>query len=187
MAMRNSYGEREDVRRLILSAASRLFISSGIHGTSLSDIANAVGLSKGTLYYYYPAKENIVNEVFSVYSSHFSDVIFFWVDNLTHESDIRQELAKLIDAFLEDDDLARLHLVFATQARLDDESVREMLSQKLEEWAVMLEVGSIKMQSNEARALCSRSRLFFRLLTGLMTEDRVTDEEKADFIRLFVG
>ena len=47
----------------ILLAAEELFAEQGARGTSLGDIAKRVGISKGTLYYYYPTKQDIVDAV----------------------------------------------------------------------------------------------------------------------------
>lgn len=47
----------------ILAAASKLFVSKGYHETSVEDIANAVGITKGGLYYYVESKEDVLYEI----------------------------------------------------------------------------------------------------------------------------
>jgi len=44
----------------ILSAAARIFRQKGYHGTSVQDIADAVGLLKGSLYHYIRSKEQLL-------------------------------------------------------------------------------------------------------------------------------
>jgi len=44
-------------RQAILDAASRLFIEKGFGGTNINDIADAVGVTRTALYYYFPSKE----------------------------------------------------------------------------------------------------------------------------------
>ena len=61
--MRGKHDGYESVQAAILGTAAQLFTRAGIHGTSLNDIAQAAGLSKGTLYYYYPTKEALVNDI----------------------------------------------------------------------------------------------------------------------------
>ena len=46
-------------RELILNAAAELFVERGYGGTSMRDIAARVGLLAGSVYHYYPAKENL--------------------------------------------------------------------------------------------------------------------------------
>jgi AcrR family transcriptional regulator len=51
---------RSSTREEILSAASGLFAANGYKGTSLQDIAGAVGCSKATLLYHFATKEVIL-------------------------------------------------------------------------------------------------------------------------------
>lgn len=44
----------------ILTAATRLFQQKGYHATSMQDIADAVGLQKGSLYHYISGKEDLL-------------------------------------------------------------------------------------------------------------------------------
>lgn len=44
-------------RQSILDAASLLFIEKGFGGTNINDIADAVGVTRTALYYYFPSKE----------------------------------------------------------------------------------------------------------------------------------
>ncbi|SCX72536.1 TetR/AcrR family transcriptional regulator [Variovorax sp. EL159] len=47
-------------RQTILDAASLLFIEKGFGGTNFNDIADAVGVTRTALYYYFPSKETIL-------------------------------------------------------------------------------------------------------------------------------
>lgn len=55
-------GERWDE---IVEAAGAIFYKKGYEGTSLQDIASAVGLLKGSVYYYIRTKEDILFEIVS--------------------------------------------------------------------------------------------------------------------------
>ncbi|MGG7060792.1 TetR/AcrR family transcriptional regulator, partial [Clostridium tertium] len=44
----------------ILLAATKLMTKNGIKNTSLADIAKAVDISKGTLYYHYSSKDDLI-------------------------------------------------------------------------------------------------------------------------------
>jgi AcrR family transcriptional regulator len=48
----------------ILTAAARIFREKGYHGTSVRDIAEAVGLLKGSLYHYIRSKEQLLAKLF---------------------------------------------------------------------------------------------------------------------------
>jgi len=53
-----------DRRTDLLAAAAALFRARGYQGTSMDDIAKAVGLNKGTLYHYIPSKAGILFEIY---------------------------------------------------------------------------------------------------------------------------
>ncbi|MDA0307060.1 MAG: TetR/AcrR family transcriptional regulator [Proteobacteria bacterium] len=57
--------ERQDSRRrLLLDEAAALFCQKGYGGTSIRDIATAVGMLPGSIYYHFPSKEELL---FAVY------------------------------------------------------------------------------------------------------------------------
>jgi AcrR family transcriptional regulator len=57
-------GVRERVRRAlqkeIAEAAQRLFVERGYEGTTIDDIADAVGMSRRSVFRYFPTKEDII-------------------------------------------------------------------------------------------------------------------------------
>ncbi|UCH11121.1 MAG: helix-turn-helix transcriptional regulator, partial [Fidelibacterota bacterium] len=55
--------EKQERMAAILAAAKQLFARKGYQETSMSDIAEACELGKATLYYYFPTKEDIYQEI----------------------------------------------------------------------------------------------------------------------------
>lgn len=55
--------EAEARREEILDAAERLFAAKGFDNTSTGDILDAVGIARGTLYYHFKSKEDILDGV----------------------------------------------------------------------------------------------------------------------------
>ena len=53
-----------DKRARLMADCAKLFRKLGYHGTAMSDIADAVKLNKGTLYYYFPAKTDILYAIY---------------------------------------------------------------------------------------------------------------------------
>jgi AcrR family transcriptional regulator len=52
--------KKEALRRSVLEAAAKLFAQRGFGGTNLQDIADALGISRPALYYYFKSKEDIL-------------------------------------------------------------------------------------------------------------------------------
>lgn len=59
--------EGHDRRELILSTAAELFARRGLRATTVRQLADAVGLFSGSLYYYFPSKDAIVVELLTRY------------------------------------------------------------------------------------------------------------------------
>lgn len=55
--------EKSDTRADVLREAARLFMSKGFHGTSMDDIASALGFTKPAVYYYFKSKSDILYEI----------------------------------------------------------------------------------------------------------------------------
>jgi len=49
----------------VLRTAAKLFETRGYQGTSMDDVADGVGLNKGTIYHYFPSKAAILFEIYS--------------------------------------------------------------------------------------------------------------------------
>src|SRR5437660_5180106 len=54
----------EDKRRLILSAAVRVFARKGYHTCRVGDIAEEAGVAHGLLYHYFKSKDQVLDAVF---------------------------------------------------------------------------------------------------------------------------
>ncbi|EWM42258.1 bacterial regulatory s, tetR family protein [Bordetella holmesii 41130] len=50
-------------RERILEAAAALFARSGYEGSSIADLACAIGVSKAAIYHYYPTKQDIYDAI----------------------------------------------------------------------------------------------------------------------------
>lgn len=60
--------EAEERRNEILDAADELFGQKGFDGTSTNDILEKVGIARGTLYYHFKSKEDIMDALIERYN-----------------------------------------------------------------------------------------------------------------------
>ena len=74
-------------KRKILLAAMKLFSKTSFHQTSMQQIADVCGLSKGSLYTYFKSKEELLSDIFTYYYQMLHDQIAAAKD----ESDSLQE------------------------------------------------------------------------------------------------
>jgi TetR/AcrR family fatty acid metabolism transcriptional regulator len=54
----------EERKDQILDAASEVFVEKGVHAARMDDVAQKSGLSKGTLYWYFNSKDDIIIDIF---------------------------------------------------------------------------------------------------------------------------
>ena len=59
--------QKERTREFLISTASELFAAKGILATRMSDIAQAAGVSHGTVFLHFETQEALVKEVIQVY------------------------------------------------------------------------------------------------------------------------
>ncbi|MCX4727521.1 TetR/AcrR family transcriptional regulator [Streptomyces sp. NBC_01020] len=65
MAARTTDGNGVPVPQRLLAAATRLFAERGYDRTSVQEIVEAAGVTKGALYHYFGSKEDLLQEVYS--------------------------------------------------------------------------------------------------------------------------
>lgn len=68
----------EALRQRIVAAADQLFYQQGYEHTSFSDIADAVGISRGNFYYHFKSKDEILNAVIDTRVEHIQQMLDSW-------------------------------------------------------------------------------------------------------------
>ncbi len=86
---------RERSRRNLLTSALELFARKGYHETTMSELAQSAGVSKGLIYHYYPGKKELLSALIEEGFSSFPEPA-----DLLNQGDSRTVLALLLDGFL---------------------------------------------------------------------------------------
>ena len=151
---------------IILQTAATLFTQKGVHGTSLNDIADAANMSKGTLYYHYPSKEQLVSDIADGHIARATDAVFLWMGSISRETPLREAVLMLLQSLAADTAQPLLHVVLCTEAATGNALLENKLSEAYRAWTVMLELGLLRANVKDAQAVLRRARLFFPLLDG---------------------
>ncbi|WP_288363528.1 TetR family transcriptional regulator [uncultured Spongiibacter sp.] len=61
--MRRSKEDAEATRESLLGAAEQMFAEQGIHNTRLSDVAKAVGVTRGAIYWHFKNKDELISAI----------------------------------------------------------------------------------------------------------------------------
>lgn len=85
----------------VIKQALSLFRVQGYHKTTMSDIGNACGLLKGSIYHYFSSKEDLMRSVLEVLRDHYRDKVFVFAydENLSAEQKLKLLGEKCIDVF----------------------------------------------------------------------------------------
>jgi AcrR family transcriptional regulator len=74
--------QSQETVRLILRETMKCFLKKGYHGTSINDIAQATGLTKGALYFHFKSKEDLLKRFMEEYESRFLDGLILTVSHV---------------------------------------------------------------------------------------------------------
>lgn len=88
----------QETRKKILEAARKLFAEKGYDGVSMEDIAQASGVRKSLIYYYFESKEVLFEEVWIGVIEELEKELFPEVEN---EKSIAGTIKKLIKKYVE--------------------------------------------------------------------------------------
>jgi AcrR family transcriptional regulator len=91
--------EKEVIRAQLLTKGRQLIEKHGIKKTSVDEIVDAVGISKGAFYFFFESKEELLLEILEQLETDFRTRIFDF--SLSTKKDAREQLSKFLkDALL---------------------------------------------------------------------------------------
>ncbi len=125
-------------RERIVECAEALFNGRGMQDTSIGDIAAAAGISKGTLFYHFKSKDDLVMEIAFAHIQRVGDRMLA----LLEEGRGRLEPRELVERFLREVTAATLrntlHLYLVEEGISRNQRLREALAGKYREWQATL-------------------------------------------------
>ncbi len=165
--MRKSKRDYADVdnRSRIIDAATELFIQKGAQDTSLSDISKHLGISKGTLYYYYSSKADLLFDVTEVYLNKLTSRLLNWVKQLNKSMPANEVVFKVMQELFAAKNRGKLHLYLIYEAVTENDILKHKLITAYEQWLAMLKEGlAIVMDDNES--VGEYAELLLMMITG---------------------
>ena len=114
----------DNVKEKILDAATGLLNTQTFADISLAEIAAAAGVSKGTLYYHYKNKTDILFGITNRYLDRQWDDLIAWTENKDKDTSVHRLVKYVVERNTASAGM-RLHLIHA--AMLGDEALRAKL------------------------------------------------------------
>ncbi|AJS58168.1 TetR/AcrR family transcriptional regulator [Paenibacillus sp. IHBB 10380] len=109
---RNKYPEQTIEQ--ILSVSAKLFTDKGYEKTSVQDIIDSLGMSKGAIYHHFKSKEEILDAVMDRQFSYNAQMLNNLIDH-TQAANARDKLVSILENIVTDQDAHSLDSVLTTQ------------------------------------------------------------------------
>lgn len=130
-----------DNKKRIIDAATELFIDKGAQETSLADISRYLNISKGTLYYYYSSKAELIFDVTDIYMENLSSGLLEWVKGLDPDSPPENIIETVFRTIFEAQTRGKLHLYLIQEAITDNPELKSKIQHAYGKWKDMLREG----------------------------------------------
>lgn len=126
---------KDNVKGLILQATEKLLETKKLSDISLAEIAGAAGVSKGTLFYHYKGKTEILFDITDQYLNEQWNDLMIWTQDKTKDT----SLPRLVKYVLERDiEAVAMRLHFFYDAMLGNEELRAKLLARYREFATLI-------------------------------------------------
>jgi len=117
----------------IRNAAINLFSTKGIHQTTLQNIAQEAEISRGTLFYYYPSKNELMYEVIEYCIDEFIELVNNAI--IDNQEKTGPHLIKMVlQKILENDFLAKITFYLFQESMLGDQKIHTTIKRKYKAW-----------------------------------------------------
>lgn len=127
----------QENKKKIIENAVVVFSEKGIHQATLGDIAAAAGISKGTLFYYYRSKKDLLYDILDISIDKLTNAITGLIKG--YNGEIKREIANeiLVMTFkrlLKYDFYMKINYYLLQEALLGNASFKEKFKDKYSKW-----------------------------------------------------
>ena len=168
----------------IIDGASKLMVEKGVANTSLADIASELGISKGTLFYYYPSKADLIFDISERHLEHMTDRIFSWIDESGATKEPSKVLQMAMETIISSETRGHIHVYLIQEALTGNEQLRQRFLEEYPEWARMIEEGLRRVMDPD-RDYSVLARLILATIDGFLLQNLLgtTDVSLGDVSR----
>jgi len=169
--MRETARRSRSNREKIIQAAAKLIIEKGVANTSLADIADEVGISKGTLYYYYSSKGDLIFDISVRHMEHITNAIISWVEGQGREQGAERVLRMVVETILKSETRGYIHFYLIQEALSGNhESLRVRFTQEYARWLELIGQG-LRLIMPEDTDFETLSRIILSSIDGLLLQN----------------
>lgn len=167
--------KQNNMKELILSKATDLIIKQGIKNTSLADIAKASNISKGTLYYHYSSKNDLICAIADMHLEIITQAVLDCVHGIDSHGSSSNMVNLIMEKISSIEGRGRIHMYLLCEAITENDTLRESIKFKYFEWRNTLkqEISKTVKDINDAEAI---SFLLVSVVDGLVVQGLLKSE-----------
>lgn len=128
-----------NMKESILASSTKLMAKKGIKNTSLADIAKDVNISKGTLYYYYSSKDDIIFDMADLHLQAITDALLSCLQNSVSTITTEEFVSLILSRISDIQNHGRVHMYLLCEAVTNNEQLKERFRIKYIQWRKALE------------------------------------------------
>lgn len=166
-----------NMKEHILDIAINLITHNGIKNTSLSDISKAAGISKGTLYYHYSSKDDLIFDIADVHLNIITDAVLECVKNIEKNSSKDELINLILRKIATIGSTGRIHMYLLCEAITGSDSLRERIKVKYIQWRTTLQDEIYKNLSESIDEAEAFSFLLISIVDGLVVQSILKTEK----------
>ncbi len=158
-----------DNKKKILNSARKIFQKKGGQQTSLADIAKAAGISKGTLYYYYSTKAELIFDITHEHMNSMTSSLLKLVEDKAETMDAAEIIHLVYNTIIKAESRSKLHLYLVQEAIIGNDELRQRFQQAYNEWREMISSG-LKTILKRRKDIDVLSHVLLTSITGGMIQ-----------------
>lgn len=122
--------KQNNMKETILLSATSLIIKQGIKNTSLADIAKASNISKGTLYYHYSSKNDLICAIADMHLEVITNAVLDCVYGIGNYDASTNMINLIMEKISSIEDRGRIHMYLLCEAITENDTLRESIKVK---------------------------------------------------------
>ena len=157
-------------RQKIIESADHLFNQKGIQATSLADISKEAEVSKGTLFYHFKSKDDLILEIATQYIKTVEAEMLAQIENKKEEQTLSSLALQLINRVIAAKQRNRLHLYLIEESINRSPSIRTVLNELYSQWLKMITSAIEPMLGDRAAA---SAQVLLAMTDGLIIQKTI--------------
>lgn len=161
--------QNHNMKEKILLASINLMTKNGINNTSLADIAREVNISKGTLYYHYSSKDDIIFDIADNHLNIISEALLDCLKKINFHFSTEEFVLLVLKNISNIESTGRIHMYLICEAIMGNDALRKRIGIKYMEWRITLENQMTQIIADKSHAK-SASFLLISIVDGLVVQ-----------------